>query len=140
VAADERRSERANVILTATLECAGAAVPVRVSNISAHGALVVGTGIPCDGSQVIFRCNGKMIESWIAWSRERHAGIQFDAPVDVEALTKRERTSSPQIVKDTRDVDFRRPGFKGNQMTEEERRFFAEWVRGETGASSEGDK
>lgn len=126
---DERRSERANVILTAMIEHRGARVPVRVRNLSQHGVLVVGEGIPAAETQVTFRCNGASVESWVAWSRDGRAGIQFGIPLQPEALAQREAVPLVAIANDTREVDFRRPGFRGNQMTDEERKIVEEWNR-----------
>jgi hypothetical protein len=44
--ADERRSGRANVMLAAALELEGVRIPVRVANLSSHGALILGTALP----------------------------------------------------------------------------------------------
>jgi hypothetical protein len=33
------------------------------------------------------------------------------------------------VTRDTRNLDFRRPGFRGNQMSDEEREIVAKWVR-----------
>lgn len=128
---DERRSERANVILAATIEHRGARIPVRVSNLSQHGVLVVGDRIPPGETQVTFHCNGASVQSWVAWSRGGRAGIQFGIPIQPDALAQREAVPRVAIVKDTREVDFRRPGFRGNQMTEEERKIVEEWNRPE---------
>jgi hypothetical protein len=126
---DERRSGRANVILTATIEKGSARIPVRVSNLSEHGALVIGDGLPAGETQIVFRCNGAAVQSWVAWSRDGRAGIQFGNPVQADALTQRESVPRLAIIKDTRELDFRRPGFRGNQMTDEERKIVAEWNR-----------
>ena len=128
---DERRSARANVILTATLEAGGASFPVRLSNLSEHGALAVGDGLPAGDTPAILRCHGIVIGCWIAWSRAGRAGIQFEHPVSPETLTQREAAPPSMIVKDTREIDFRRPGFHGNQMTDEERKIVEEWNRPE---------
>ncbi len=124
---DERRSARANVILTAVIEHGSARIPVRISNLSEHGALVVGDGLPQDETQINFRCNGASVQGWVAWSRAGRAGIQFGTPLQPDALTQREAAPRATIIKDNREVDFRRPGFRGNQMTDEERKIVEEW-------------
>jgi hypothetical protein len=127
--ADDRRSERANVLLTATIEGpAGAAVRVRVSNLSAFGALVIGDEIPPPETAIVLHCNGLAITSWISWSDSGRAGIAFADEVDPERLTHRERPHAA-IVKDTRQVSLRRPGFRGNQLSEEEQRAVEDWKR-----------
>jgi len=135
--ADERRSARANVILTATIEDGSARIPVRVSNLSSHGALVIGEGLPAGETQVTFRCNGASVQCWVAWSQGGRAGIQFGTPVQPDALTQRESAPRIAITKDTRELDFRRPGFRGNQMTDEERKIVEEWNRPQLDPSDE---
>lgn len=134
---DERRSGRANVILTAMIEAGNARIPVRVGNLSEHGALVSGDGLPRGETQVVFHCNGAAVQSWVAWSRAGRAGIEFGTPVQPDALTNRGEAPRVAIIKDTREVDFRRPGFRGNQMTDEERKIVEEWNRPEPKRSEE---
>ncbi|QNP43146.1 PilZ domain-containing protein [Sphingomonas daechungensis] len=50
--ADERRAGRSNVLLGATIEQNGARMPVRVSNLSANGALVIGDRLPVADTNV----------------------------------------------------------------------------------------
>jgi hypothetical protein len=126
--AEERRSGRSIVILTAAIERDGACIPVRVSNLSAHGALVVGNGLPPVDTEVTFRCNGVGLQSWIAWVDAARAGVQFSEPVQPDALAQKVRVPPIPVERDTRTVDFRRPGFRGNQMTVEERRIVDEWT------------
>ena len=135
---DERRSERANVILTATIEHGTARIPVRIGNLSEHGAMVIGDGLPPNDTQIVFRCNGQAVEGWVAWSQGNRAGVHFGIPTQPEMLTQREATPRTNIIKDTREVDFRRPGFRGNQMTDEERKIVEEWNR-PAAKPSEGD-
>src|SRR5436309_797956 len=117
--ADERRSTRANVLLTATIECGGVCTPVRVSNLSAHGALVLCDAVLQEDAPVIFRCNGMHIESWIAWLRPPHAGVQFGEPIGQQDLLRTAPVARQVITKDLRMVDYRRPGFRGKQLTDE---------------------
>jgi len=128
---DERRSGRANVILTATVEVGGARLPVRIGNLSAHGVMISADRLPALEMPVTLHCNGITIQGWVAWVQAGRAGIQFSEPVDPEMVPNKAAVSRPAIVKDTRKVDFRRPGFRGNQMTEEERKIVEEWNRPE---------
>jgi hypothetical protein len=129
--ADDRRSAREKVILTAEVEetAAGSTFPVRVSNVSQYGALVVGVGLPPSETEIIFRCNGLEIAGWIAWSHADSAGLQFAEPIETEKLAHRSKPPAAGIVKDERQFDFRRPGFRGNQMSDEERTAVEEWLR-----------
>jgi len=125
--AEERRSPRANVLLNGAIESGRARIPVRISNLSVHGALVIGNAIPGEDTLVVFRCNGLSVESWVAWVHPPHAGIQFGEPIQPEELLRNASVPPPAIVRDTRKLDFRRPGFRGNQLTEEEREMLDEW-------------
>jgi hypothetical protein len=125
--ADERRSARANVLLVGTVECGGVQTRVRIANLSAHGALVVAEGLPAEGTQLTLRCNGATVQSWIAWVRTPHAGIQFGEPIDPDELLRNAPPAQAQMItRDNRKVDFRRPGFRGNQLTAEERKIVDE--------------
>jgi hypothetical protein len=129
MASDERRSERANVILAAVIEHAHGRVPVRIKNLSQHGALVIGDGLPVGETLITFKCNGQSLDGWVAWSQEGRAGIQFGSPNNPDTLTNRERRPGISITKDNRDIDFRRPGFRGNQLSEGERKIVEEWTK-----------
>src|SRR5574338_310335 len=123
---DERRSKRANVILTATVESGGVRTPVRIGNLSAHGAMIIADCLPPPEASVMFHCNGLAVQAWVTWIQAGRAGIQFAEPMNPDVLAKRAAVPQSMIVKDEREVDFRRPGFRGNQMTEEERKIVEE--------------
>lgn len=133
---DERRSHRTNVVLMGVIRCGAVCVPVRVSNLSAHGALVVGDLLPAVDARVAFECNGITIQSCVAWTRDRHAGIQFAEAVEPESLRRNAPLPHPVITRDTRHVTSRRPGFRGNQMTDEERDIVEEWQRSQNEKST----
>ena len=131
MAADERRSGRANVILTAFIEQGATRIPVRIGNVSEHGALVIGRHLPPSDTPVTFLCNGQVVQSFVAWSTPERAGIQFVSPIQLETLTQKTPATAAAIVKAAPNQDFRRPGFRGRQMTDEESRIVAEWHRPE---------
>ena len=116
-------------MLMAMIEHGRARIPVRASNLSAHGALVMGDGLPPAETQVTFRCSGASVQSWVAWSGEGRAGIQFGTPIEPGELTQKEPVRRMEISKDIRGLDFRRPGFKRYRMTDEERKIVEEWNR-----------
>lgn len=128
--ADERRSARSSVLMKASIECEGIRIPVRVVNLSVHGALVLGDDMPAEDAPVTFRCSGLVTKGWMAWSQSPQGGINFDVPIKPNAALLN-RGGADLIVKDTRKLDFRRPGFRGNQLTEEERIILEEWKREE---------
>jgi hypothetical protein len=126
---DERRSARANVILTGTIEHSNSRLPVRIRDVSEHGAQVIGDMLPAPDTRITLRCNGKAVDGWVAWSQGERAGIEFGEPTPPDDLTKRARHPNFGITKDTREIEFRRPGFRGNQLSEEERRIIEEWTK-----------
>jgi hypothetical protein len=127
--ADERRSARETVLLAAMIECNGVRVPVRVINLSAHGALVHGDVMPEADDEVTFRYGQMAAGGWVAWVRAPLAGISFDEPIRREATRAKPQSGAHMVTRDTRNLDFRRPGFRGNQMSDEEREIVAKWVR-----------
>jgi hypothetical protein len=127
--ADERRSARANVLLVGAIESDGVRNKVRVSNLSAHGALIAGDMVMSEGTPVNFRCNGLTIQSCVAWIRAPYAGIDFDEPIQPDDLLRNSPVPPQVITRDTRELNFRRPGFRGNQLTDEERKIVEERTR-----------
>lgn len=128
-AADGRKSPRTNVLMKGTIEAAGLIMPVRVANLSIHGALITGVDALINGERVTFRCNGQSIQSVVAWLRPPYAGLRFGERVDLGRLLRAALDPSPVITKDDREFNFRRPGFRGNQLTDEERAVIEEWKR-----------
>src|SRR6476659_3741239 len=97
---DERRSARANVLLAGFIESEQVCVPVRIRDLSEHGALVVGKVRLAVDTHVTLRCNGKAIQCWIAWTADAHAGIQFGATERSDGLLPNSKLSSQAITKD----------------------------------------
>jgi len=114
--------------MTGTIECDGLRVTVRVINLSEHGVLISGDILPPEDMQVTFRCSGVDTLGWMAWVRPPNAGINFDEPVKLQTAASKPPTAG-LIIKDTRKVDFRRPGFRGDQLTAEERAIVEAWQR-----------
>jgi PilZ domain len=132
VAGEERRSVRSSVMLAAIIDAEGARLPVRVVNLSAHGALVQADDLPRDDMTVTFRCGGLEVGGWMAWVRPPLAGVNFDMRVDPNAALQTIRAAH-MVVADTRGKDFRRPGFRGKQLSKEERQILENWGREQEG-------
>lgn len=126
-----RRSARANVIMSATIEDGVLSYPVRVGNLSAHGAMVIGEQLPPREAVVTLRCNGVAVAGMIVWTRSGRAGIEFAQVIDLSEVARKAPPPPAAIetVKDTREVTYKRPGFRGNQMSEEERRIVEDYLR-----------
>jgi hypothetical protein len=126
--ADERRSPRSNVLLRATIDFGSAHIAVRVSNLSRHGVLAMAKNLPPEGAEVVFRYKTLAIPSWIAWVRSGCAGVQFADSTKLDGIGRDDAFRDFAITKDTRALDFRRPGFRGNQLTAEERAIIKDWA------------
>jgi hypothetical protein len=124
---DERRSRRSKVLLMATVDSKGARTRVRIVDLSAHGALVSGVALE-EEAEVVLLCGGAAISGWVAWARAGLAGIQFAGPIARRELLGKEDVAQQVITRDTRSLDFKRPGFRGNQLTPEQTRIVEEWT------------
>lgn len=126
---DERRSARLKVMLSAMLKHDGGHVQVRVLDLSRHGALIAADEIPSPGRDVALHCGQQSVKGWVAWVRGNQAGIDFDEAVNRHlftsktTVTARTVTTAEMVVKDRRQIEFRRPGFRGDQLTDDERLF-----------------
>lgn len=120
---DNRRSARSKMMLAATLNSEGGHVTVRLLDLSSHGALIVGDGIPTVHTDVAVRCGTQSVMGSIAWVHGNKAGVKFHEPVGRHQFTRRIGFTSHDVVTYTRNASYRRPGFRGNQLTAEERYF-----------------
>lgn len=89
--ADEsnRVEARSNVFLSATLHAGGKAISVRVRNLSEHGALVDGSGLPPAGSRIKLTRGRLTTVGDLAWSGSGQAGLNFDATIDLDAWVQK---------------------------------------------------
>lgn len=110
-----QRAARTNVLLAATLETStGLAGPVRVANLSTSGALVFGDLLPAAAERVTLICAASRIAARVAWVGTQHAGLAFDQAINPSDVLPKRAATATLIVKDERELDFRRPGFRGN--------------------------
>jgi hypothetical protein len=86
---DGREAVRSNVFLTAMVDASGFTAPVRVRNISVHGALIEGGQLPTNGAVARLSCGGLTARGEIAWVSGDYRGLRFISPVDVQAWVKR---------------------------------------------------
>lgn len=123
---DERRSARSRVLLAATVEGSGDPIRVRIEDLSAHGARVLGENLPPVDTPVTFQCNDLRVSGYVAWVQPGSAGIGFGHAVRPDdALRPVSKPRKVPIPAPSRD--FRRPGFRPQQLTEAEQRAIAEW-------------
>jgi hypothetical protein len=121
-AAQNRKSQRSNVLLAATLETNGASLPIKLRNLSPEGALVDGEPLPEAGSEVVFHRNELSLPGRVAWVHGNHAGIAFAKPLQPEEVLR-----NVSVPKQKQSEYYRRPGFK-RELTEQEKRLVESWL------------
>lgn len=122
-----RRFRRSNVFLKATLESAGASIPILLKNLSQEGALVQGDDLPPEGTRLLFHRQGLSVPSRVAWTHCNYAGLEFDVPLFPRELL-------PHIPKQQQKPPplpaFRRPGLGCKPLTPAERLLIEQWATG----------
>ncbi len=118
-----RRSERSNVLLAATIEVSGLKIPVKLRNLSADGALIEGEGLPVDGTEVLFHRNDLTVISRIAWVAGCHAGVAFATKLQPQEVLRHIPQPRSRVI-----PEFKRAGLACRPLTDEERRSIESWV------------
>jgi hypothetical protein len=113
-----RRLRRANVLMAATLELSGEAIPVKMRNLSSEGALVQGDRLPVEGAQLLFRKGDLCVSGRVAWSNGNQAGISFATPLAPAQVLRHIPAPRPRVA-----PKFNRPGLTTTQLTAQEREF-----------------
>src|SRR5215207_6714325 len=83
-----RRSRRAPVLLTATIEVAGSPQPVKLRNLSEEGALIEGERLPLEGATTFFHRNELRLKSRVVWVEGRYAGVAFARTLNPEEVLR----------------------------------------------------
>ena len=86
---DLRAETRTHLFMVAILGVGAAAVPVRIRNLSASGALIEGPNLPVADTAVTIRRGGLSVEGVIAWRSGNQAGMGFASPISVPAWLPR---------------------------------------------------
>lgn len=118
-----RRQRRANLLMAAQLELSGHAVPVKLRNLSADGALVEGTELPVEGAELRFRKGDLVVPARVVWVRGDRAGLSFAEQLSPEAVLRHVPTPRPRVI-----PEFRRPGLAPRSLSEEERQLASNWI------------
>ena len=95
---DPRMDPRSNVFLIATCSAEDSTQPVKVRNLSVHGALLEGQGLPAEGATVSLRRGSLGVAGVVAWRDETHCGVRFNRPIDVEHWVRRIGSQGQQKV------------------------------------------
>ena len=122
-AAQNRRSNRSPVLLSAKIDVNGTLVPVILRNLSAEGALVEGTTLPSEGSATVFERNDLRVSSRIVWIEGRYAGVAFDRHLAREELLREVPRPRQKF-----EPQFRRPGLACRPLSDAERKMIEMWA------------
>lgn len=118
-----RRSHRAPVLLTATIEVVGIPVPVKLRNLSEEGALIEGDRLPPEGSTSFFERKELRLKSRIVWVHGRYAGVAFTRQLKPEEVLRHVPQPRAKV-----QQEFRRPGLACRPLTSYERRMLERWM------------
>lgn len=121
--ARQSRAHRASVLLTATLEFDGAAIRLRLRNLSERGALVEADDLPCEGSSCWFQRKELRLKSRVVWVQGRFAGVAFDRQLNRREVLRNIRKPQPKA-----QPPFRRPGLTCRPLTPYERKMLECWM------------
>jgi hypothetical protein len=118
-----RRSRRAPVLLTASIDVLGVPEPVKLRNLSASGALIEGNCLPLAGDTTYFTRRELHLRCEVMWVEGRYAGIRFARELDREEVLRyipppRERFQP----------EFKRPGLACKPLTRDERKMIEAWI------------
>ncbi len=118
-----RKSRRSQVLLTATIEHAGASQSVKLRNLSSEGALVESDKLPIEGTSVVFCRNELCTQGHVVWVNGRYAGIAFAEKLLPEQVLRHVPVPRPKI-----QPKAYRPGLTVRSMTPEQRRLAESWM------------
>lgn len=120
-----QRPRRANVLMAATIEVSGAAVPVKLRNLSEQGALIQAERLPVEGSEVLFRRNDLSVPGRIAWVDGVYAGVAFSAPLQQQDVLRNIPQPKARV-----QPDHRRPALNPRALSAQEQRLLEGWIGG----------
>ena len=80
---DGRDGQRRNMLIAAVLHAAEGVSPVRIRNMSSHGALVEAPVLPPAGAEVELVRGSLRARGRLVWSEGNRCGIRLDAEVTV---------------------------------------------------------
>ena len=118
-----RRARRSNLLMTASLELSGKAIPVKLRNLSAEGARVEGDQLPVEGTELRFRKGELSSDARVVWSEGKQAGIRFARPLDTAEVLHHIPPPRPRM-----QPEFRRPGLTPRELSAVERDLAAQWL------------
>jgi hypothetical protein len=121
--AQNRRSTRSPVLLSAKISTGGSEVAVVLRNLSTEGALIEGADLPVEGSNTVFKRNELTVQGKIVWVEGRYAGIAFTRELGREELLRQVPRPRARF-----EQKYRRPGLASEPLTESDRRMIEMWA------------
>lgn len=112
---DPRSGPRSNVFLMAMLDVGSGTYPVRVRNLSLHGALLEGAQLPREGTAVRLMRGSLCAAGDVAWQSDRHCGIRFNRSVNVNEWVKRAGPIGQQRI-DSLVAEYRDGGIRSSHL------------------------
>lgn len=122
-AAQNRRSGRSPVLLSAKIHVDGVPLPVILRNLSADGALIEGADLPAEGATTQFTRNDLSVDGRIVWVEGRYAGVAFDRRLEREEMLRQVPPPRQRI-----ESKFRRPGLASRPLSEADRQMIQMWA------------
>lgn len=95
---DKRHTERAKLLLAATLHAGGGMRKVTVRNVSLGGALVEMQDPPCVGTAVELRRGHLRASGTVVWVKSHECGLHFDMPLPLYDWLPHARRSGQEHV------------------------------------------
>lgn len=83
-----QREPRKNFMLSATIESRNVSAPVRIRNMSVHGAMIEGGALPDPGSTVVLSRVEMSVGATVIWKRDMRCGIHLDRRIVIEDWVK----------------------------------------------------
>ena len=124
-----RKSQRSQVLLSATLEHGGGSQAVKLRNLSEEGALVESEKLPIEGTTVHFIRNDLNAPGRVVWVSGRYAGIAFSDKLDPAEVLRHIPAPRPKI-----QPRYWRPGITTTQLKSEQRRLAESWMWSPSGS------
>ena len=121
--AQNRKSGRSPVLLSAKIDVDGAQVAVILRNLSAEGALIEGGQLPPEGTTTRFTRNELSVQGRIVWVEGRYAGVAFDRRLQREEMLRQVPQPRQRI-----ESKFRRPGLASRPLSEADRQMIQMWA------------
>jgi hypothetical protein len=121
--AQNRKSGRSPVLLSAKIDIDGVEVPVILRNLSAEGALIEGAWLPSEGATTRFTRNELSVQGHIVWVEGRYAGVAFNRRLEREEMLR--EVPQPRQRVESR---FRRPGLASSPLSQADRQMVQMWA------------